>query len=177
MKIAFQQNTKSGCTFYCIANLLNDHRFIDGVADLTEGVGIPEANRLFSKLQPEYYLQEVFVTQSRFIKQANRLIDPMLFVPDRDIPENERDLAQPYIICVKGPKVNHAILVLMCLQTSKIYVFDSLSQERQIMTVEQLLEKYHILNVAVFYVWDQPHERCNLMMIRKNCPHLFNENE
>lgn len=178
MIIPFHQNTFSGCASYCLANLFNDKRYIEGIADLKKGEGIADINRKLSIIYPEIFMDYLFVTNSKLKIHPNRLIETLVLEPiwETITSEDKERAARPYFISVKQART-HNVLVIHNLKDNLYYIFDSLLKERFLLTAEELLYYYHILAVEQLFFWDQPDDKNNLFIYKEGFPHLFNPGE
>lgn len=178
MKIPFHQNTFSGCASYCLANLFNDKKYIEGVDLLKYGEGVPDINRKLSVIYPEIYLDYLFVTNSKLKIHPDRLIETLVLEPiwEAITEEDKQRAAVPYMIAVKQTRT-HSVLVLHNLKDNLYYIFDSLLKERFILTAKEVLLHYHILTVERLFFWDMPEDKNALIIYKEGFPQLFNPGE
>lgn len=178
MKIPFYQDTFSGCASYCLANLFNDKRYIEGIEKLKCGEGVANINRKLAVIYPEIYLDYLFITNSKLKIHPNILIETLVLEPIwEDLTNDAKErMARPYFISVKQART-HSVLVIHNLKDNLYYVFDSLIKERFVMTAEDLLFYYHILTVEQLFFWDQPEDKNNVSIYKEGFPHLFKPGE
>src|ERR1044071_2573493 len=133
MKIPYQQNTKSGCGSYTLANFFNDESYIAHVHDLEAGEGTYELNETLRGKGQELFLDSIFITHSQCQIQQNRLHDPMIFetVMEKVSDDERLHWARPFFVTIKGLVRNHYVLALHNLKDQMIYLFDSLRQQRE----------------------------------------------
>lgn len=177
MKTPFTQNSKSGCGSYCLANLFNDFRYIEGVKEMTQGEGVPDLNRKLRKFDEDFYLDVLFQTCHGFTLQTNRLIDPIPFFLKWELitEEMKRDFVRPLILTVKNPVRFHSILVLHELSTDRFHIVDSLCQDIIVATLEDLMVDYCIISVELVCSWVIDAEDRSVFFQKSRLKHLINE--
>lgn len=181
MKVPFKQETKSGCGYYCLANLLNDERYLRDVADLERGQGVAQLNRRLAEYDKELFLETVFAAPSEMKSQPAKLIDPLVFmiIWDKLLPEHKEDFIRPFIISVRMLTGRfHAILVLHDFKLDQYHVVDSLCQEVKTMSLGRLMSDYWITTVEYFCRWDIDNEDPSILINKSVLNHLItNDNE
>lgn len=177
-QIKHQQNTVSGCASYSVANLFDDTRFIEDVAGLKFGETTADINRKLQQFMPEVYLTTIFCTNSQFTRNHNRLLDPMAFdMKWETVPEEEMATqARPLLVSFYRPNSGmvHCILVLQEFSTKIMHVVDPMDHHIKEMTIDELLHTYHIVEVCVFGLWDDPTRLQSVCVKKQFLNHLFN---
>lgn len=178
MQILFRQNTKSGCGSYCLANLFNDKSFLDDVPELQVGEFVAKLNRKLDKYQPDFYMTGLFLTNSQFPLQHNKLLDEEFFGLIKEVmTDEEKTTFRPFFLSIKGAIRFHYILACQRMDDGMIYVFDSLKEDRQIFTAKELIENYFIVQVDTLGNWNFEDPDMVLLLKKSFFPHLFTENE
>ena len=75
--------------------------------------------------------------------------DPLVFDCWHDKMKDEEieNYVRAYIVSIKKPSKNHAILVLLNVKTKLLHIVDSMKEEISIMTKEDFVFKYHVIQV------------------------------
>lgn len=168
LKVPFRQVTKSGCGSHSIANLFNDDRLIKGVEELTFGEGVPDLNKKLKEHREHIYVDVLFQTCYEFEGPSNRLTDPLVFkVKMNELSDEYREkYARPFLISVKKCLL-HCILVLHNFKNDRYYIVDSVESNIEVVTLDELMAKYHIVSVEVICSWQITDAADRSIFIRK----------
>jgi hypothetical protein len=180
MKIQFQQKTISGCGSYSLANLYNDDRFLEGVKDLRVGETVVGLNKKMEKYQPNAYITTIFQTSTHFTRQADKLIDPVLFgIEWEKVGRVEKETwARPLLVTYKRTIERfHCVLVIQNLKDNLLYLFDSLQEEVIKYTIDDFITLYNINSVEQFAMWEMEHPEHSMFIIKSAFKHLFEEGQ
>lgn len=179
MKIPHRQTTLSGCAYFCLANLLDDKRYIHDVEGLTRGQGSFVTNERLREYYPPWYIETIFCVSEELGMVLN---DPRLFGIKWDqIPAEQKEFfAIPYLITIKRTQdKNHAILALQNMKDGWMYVFDSMKAERTESDLEAFVQGYRILQVESFHSFQIEEDLRDLPIAidKRQFRHLFEEGE
>lgn len=149
MPVVFPQNTAYGCGSYCLANILNDSRYIQELP--RNGESTLDLNEKLS----------LFGEQSRVITLAltvdnvkeNRLLNSLILPIPYWTTENEvlKDTAaRCYMMIVNKGSNHHYIGVAHNFKNDMYYVVDSTCSRVSIMYIDELFAKHWIVGFEYF---------------------------
>lgn len=150
MKVPFRQLKSYGCGHYTLANLFNEESYLQ---DIQEGVAsyTHSLNRSLEKRGEPYFLATILCTQSA-LPLHNRIIDVEIFTYNEEAIKMNglQETFRPLFVVVKLSVLHHLILVCQSYLDGMLYVVDSLREEVEVMTPEQLLLKYSVQEIMIF---------------------------
>jgi predicted double-glycine peptidase len=178
LKVPFRQRTISGCGSHCLANLLNDERFLVGIGDLKFGEGVIDLNKKLQQLAPDLYIDVVFASPSEMKAQPNKLIDKLVFqiLWDKLTENHIQNYARPFLVTVKGV-LFHSILVFHNFKNDLYYVVDSLRDDIQLMVLDELITTKHITAVEFVCSWKMEDEDRSVFFHKDYLKHIIPEGE
>jgi hypothetical protein len=174
-RVPFIQTRKAGCASYSLANLFNDRRFLEGTEDLERGEWVRDLALKMMKFKPELMIDTIFCTSSHFTKQANRLIDPLLFDILWDTVDEvaKEEQARPLLVTFMRPSgICHCILVVHNLKDNLLYVFDSRIDHAHRFEIGEFISLYHILQIEHFVLTEGKDEH-GIFLHKSYFRHLF----
>jgi len=174
--IKYRQQQWWGCGSFSLANLFDDHRFLE---DLPTGHGerTPDLNRKMAKFQRALFIDNIFLTNFN-LKEGSRLSwanRELLMTPRQGLTKEMKEvLCVPYMVAFSRANGGaHNILVLHNLKDNLYYLVDSCKPEVERMTIRQMISKLPIVAVAVFRYWK--HEDIGNMLFapKSELAHIF----
>ncbi len=179
MKIPFRQTTISGCAYFCLANLLNDKRYIHDVEGLTRGQGSFVTNERLREFYPSWYIETAYCMPDSFDRF---LTDTRLFKMEWEkIPAEMKEFyAVPYLVTIRRTEdKNHAILCLLNLKDGWMYVFDSMKAERTESDLETFVAGFRVLQVETFHslLIEEDMRDSPIAIDKRDFPKLFEPGE
>lgn len=176
MKVKYRQRNNFGCISFALANIFDDHRFLEDLP--TEGpVRMADVRGKMVSFLPELFIQETFVTSNKFPLGMDRLDvgQRMILKPISEDEETfvpRETIAIPFIVIVVNKAGNqHAIAVIWDLETDKYHWIDSNMDEIIVDSSWFLIMTNHIVGVYQFGLWEGGD--CGLMLPKNDLPHIF----
>lgn len=154
--VIYRQKETFGCGSYCLANLMNDSKYI---LELQDGERRGDLNKKLSRYYPEIFLETLFLTNERIAPE--RLQDVNLFEFEYSEEAKESGFV-PWLLVIYKPGSNlyHYIVACEDLKDRRFHVLDSTKNHISIFTREDLLGFYWVLGVEFFSKWDGSPEEC-----------------
>lgn len=177
MEVKFRQTTRNGCGSLSIANIFDDHRFTLGLEDCP-GERYADLNKKLQDLGCPIFVDPLFLT-SQYFRTANRLgqgqVEIFKYSKKSMTDRIQESNVVPYVISLaNSPGRNqHMVALIHSIGDDMFYVIDSAKTKIAAYTWLELLQRFHIVSVAVFRMWDHPEPGNFITLDKAELPHIF----
>lgn len=178
MQVKFRQTTRNGCASLSIANIFDDDRFAVGLEDC-KGERVADLNKKLMDLgHGEIFIDILFLTHSVF-RSGNQLQashDSLFHYSNRVLTKEARKTAVvPYLITLANSRGRnpHMVAAVHNISDRMFHIIDSTKDKILVISVPDMIKRFHIVSVAVFRIWDHPEPGNFVSMDKKDLPHIF----